>query len=67
MNEYLTWNDLSDVEKEQATNTYLFIREIEEERNRCEVTEEYPEPMNWEAVKDCKFQRRDNGYIDVII
>ena len=65
---FINWNDLTDVEKEQVINTYLCIREEEEEqRDRNEVTEEYPEPMDWRYVKTCRFERQDNGYVDVII
>lgn len=64
---YLKWEDLTDAEKEQALNSYLCIREEEEQRDRNEVTDEYPNPMDWRAVKSCKFERQSNGYISVII
>ena len=64
---FLSWNDLTDAEREQVINTYLCIREEEEQRDRNEVTEEYPELMDWRAVKGCRFERQNNGYIDVII
>lgn len=64
---FLSWNDLTEAEKEQVANTYLCIREGEEQRDRNEVTEEYPEPMDWRAVKGCRFERQNNGYVDVII
>lgn len=53
--------------REQALNSYLCIREEEEQRDRNEVTDEYPNPMDWRAVKSCKFERQNNGYISVII
>ena len=63
---FLNWNDLTNAEREQTINTYLCIREEEEQRDRNEVTETYPEPMDWRLVKPCKFERRESGYVDVI-
>lgn len=65
--EVLTWDDLSLIEQEQAKEQYLSIRENKEQRGRDEVTEEYPEPMDWRGVKECSFIRDDKGYIDVLI
>lgn len=63
----LMWDDLTEEEKEQAKETYLFIREIEEDRLRNEITQNYDEPINENYVKYCKFERKENGYIEVII
>ena len=65
--EFVKWDDLKEHEKEQAINTYLCIREMEERRSRDETTPEYPEPMDWRFVKECKLQRNKTGYIEVII
>lgn len=54
---FLGWNDLTNAEREQVVNTYLCIRENEEQRDRNEVTEEYPEHMDWRAVEGCRFER----------
>ena len=64
---YLKWNDLTLSEQEQAKETYLSIREHEEDRSRDETTQDYPEPMDWRGVRYCLFERKENGYIDVII
>lgn len=63
----LTWENLTKEEQKQTTETYLYIREIEEDRLRNEVTEDYPEPIDKDGVKDCKFERDEYGYIVVII
>lgn len=63
----LTWNDLTEEEKEQAKETYLYIREIEEDRHENEITQDYEEPINKNYVKYCRFERKENGYIEVII
>jgi hypothetical protein len=53
---WLTWNDLTDIEKEQAIESYCGIREWEEQ-----------EPCSRErAIEDlpcCKFERQEDGYI----
>ena len=67
MIETVIWDDLKDYEKEQVINTYLCIREVEEGRDRNEVTQDYPEPMDWRFVKGCRFLRNGNGYVEVII
>lgn len=63
---YLKWNDLTKDEKIQATETYLTIREEEEQRNRCDVLGDYSQPIDWAAVTGCRFERKD-GYVEVII
>lgn len=65
-NEILRWEHLTEEEKEQAKETYLCIRECEEERGRNDISPDYPNPIDWEGVMDCHFER-DNGYIHVII
>ena len=53
----LEWDDLTEYEKELAKEQYLTIREDEEQRGRDEVNEWFPEPMDWEYVKECLFRR----------
>ena len=64
----LTWDDLEPWEQEVAKEQYLFIREQEEERARDEITEEYPEPIDWTYVKGCTFTRnKEDMTVDVWI
>ena len=60
MNKWLGWNDLTDAEKEQAIESYMFVRTEEEEtpcsRERAE-----------EEIVGCQFERQDTGYIYVNI
>lgn len=65
--EFLKWNDLTKAEQEQAKETYIRIREDEEERDRNEITNDYPEPIDSTGVEGCSFERQADGYIDVII
>lgn len=65
--EWLTWNDLTDEEKKQARETYISIREAEEERRRDEITEEYPYPIDGDGVLNRRFLRESDGYITVDI
>lgn len=62
----LKWDELSTIDKEQAKEQYLYIRECEEQRGRNEVTPEYPYPIDWELVKECKFDVKD-GAVNVWI
>ena len=56
----LEWDDLNEYEKEQAIESYMFVRTEEEEtpcsRKRAE-----------EEVICCGFERQDTGYIYVNI
>ena len=63
------WDDLTEAEKEQARESYICIREEEECRNRDELTEKYPYPINSDCVECCKGFYRDleTGYIFVDI
>lgn len=63
----LTYNDLTDDEKMQVTETYVCIREHEEGRNRNEINNDYPEPIDPTGVENCKFHRTDYGYVEVLI
>lgn len=63
----LSWSDLTEEEKEQAKETYLCIREIEEDRPRNEITQDYNKPIDQSYAKYCKFIRNNKGYIEVII
>ena len=67
MTQWLSWNDLTEMEKAQATESYIWIREQEEQRQRDEITEEYPEPINPDGVTCCRFERMEDGYIYVDI
>lgn len=63
----LCWNDLTTNEKIQATETYLSIREAE-----CEYSRDTPEfleenPSGADGVKNCSFERENDGYIAVLI
>lgn len=67
-NDFLQWSDLTKEEQEQAMESYINIREREEERDRNEVTNDYPEPIDGTEVENCLFERRqEDGYIFVII
>lgn len=65
--DYIYWEDLSPAEKEQATETYICIRECEEQRSRDEVTNTYAELINPSNVECCKFIRQEDGYVIVDI
>ena len=67
LNKYHKWDDLTLPEQEYVKEQYLSIREHEENRGRNEITQDYPEPIDWRGVKDCYFERKENGTIDVII
>ena len=58
MIKWLEWNDLTESEKEQAIESYMFVRTGEEEtpcsRERAE-----------QEVVCCRFERQDTGYIYV--
>lgn len=63
----LIYSDLTDDEKIQVTETYICIREHEEERNREEITNDYPEPIDPTGVENCTFHRTDDGFVEVMI
>lgn len=67
MTQWLSWDDLTELEKEQATESYIYIREVEEQRQRDEITKDYPEPINPKRVEGCRFERMSDGYIYVDI
>ena len=57
---WLTWNDLSDMEREQAIESYCGIREWEEQKpcSRKRAIQDLP----------CyKFERQEDGYININI
>lgn len=54
---WLLWEELTDLEKEQARNSYVYLRGMEEE------TEE--ENIDSSGVLSCRFERMDDGYIYV--
>ena len=56
---WLQWNNLTDVEKEQARNSYVHLRAIEEETDE--------ESIDPSGVKVCRFERMDDGciYVDL--
>ena len=53
----LLWADLTDDEKIEATEQYVYIRECEEGRDRDGTNKEYPAPIDPEGVKSCTFYR----------
>ena len=67
--DWLTWDELTEAEKEQSTESYIGIREWEEERNRSDVTsnKDYDKPINTDMLKDCRFERTESGYIIIHI
>lgn len=54
---WLLWEELTDLEKGQAQNSYVYLRGMEEE------TEE--ENIDSSGVLSCRFERMDDGYIYV--
>ena len=65
----LTWNYLTDEEKEQARESYICFREQEEERERNDVTSnpDYGYVITGNGVENCRFERNKDGYIFVNI
>ena len=62
------WYELTDEQKEAATEQYVCIRECEEERNRDDVNEIYTEPIDASYVSTCRFEVDDkDGSLEVII
>ena len=55
---WLVWNELTKDEKEQAIESYAYLREIEEEKS-CSIKRAL------EEVICCKFERQQDGYIYV--
>jgi hypothetical protein len=66
---YLTWNDLTEAEKEQAKESYIGVREWEEERSRDDTTsnKDYDCPISTDILEDCRFERTESGYIVIYI
>lgn len=66
---FLHWNDLTEAEKEQAKESYICLREYEEDRNRDDVTSnpDYDYPITGDGVESCRFERMESGNIFVII
>ena len=60
MNKWLKWEDLTEAEKEQAIESYIFVRTEEEE---CPCSRKRAE----EEIVGCSFERQDTGYIYVNI
>lgn len=62
------FEDLSARERAQVTETYLCIREHEENRARNKTTKEYPEPIDPSGVKNCTlYKDLDSGYVYPLI
>lgn len=56
---WLTWNDLNDLEKEQAIESYCYIRECEEEKP-------HSKDKAIKNVVNCRFERINNYiYVDL--
>lgn len=54
---WLLWEELTDLEKEQARNSYVYLRGMEEETDE--------ENIDSSGVLSCRFERMDDGYIYV--
>lgn len=54
---WLLWEELTDLEKEQARNSYVYLRGMEEETGE--------ENIDSSGVLSCRFERMDDGYIYV--
>ena len=69
MSKYLTWNDLTEIEKEQAKESYIGVREWEEERDRNDIksNKDYNHPINTDILVECRFNRTESGYIEIIL
>lgn len=69
MSKYLTWNDLTEIEKEQAKESYIGVREWEEERERNDVisNKDYDCVINTDILAECQFERTESGYIIIHI
>lgn len=66
---WLKWDDLNRTERAQARESYISIREYEEERDRDDVVSNpnYNKPIDGSGVRCCGFQRMPDGYIYVNI
>ena len=64
---YRRWEDLTLEQKEQATETYLILRETEEGRGRNETNPDYPDPIDPKGVESCTFSILGDGYVQVNI
>lgn len=66
---WLAWSDLTKEEKEQAKESYIYIRECEEGRNRNDITSnpDYDYPITADGIEYCKFERMKDGYIFINI
>lgn len=58
MKEILTYEQLTDEQRQMAINQYIAIRECEEDRawNDILSNPDYPEPIDWQGVKTCRFE-----------
>lgn len=57
---WLYWEDLTPEEKKQACESYITIRELEEEKSRSTVIKKYRND-----VVNKRFERMPDGYIYV--
>lgn len=64
---WLEWDDLNRTERTQARESYISIREYEEQRDRNDVVSnpDYDKPIDGSGVLCCRFQRMPDGYIYV--
>lgn len=64
---WLSWDELTEEQKEQAQESYMLMREEEEERARDDVfsNPDYDEPIDPEGVKSCRFEIMEDGYVYV--
>ena len=69
MTKWLTWDDLTDEEKVAARESYICIREHEEDRHRDDITNnpDYDYPITGDSVEGCRFERMESGciYVDI--
>lgn len=57
---WLHWENLTPAEKKQARESYITIRELEEEKSRSTVIKKYRND-----VVNKRFERKPDGYIYV--
>lgn len=63
LSDNMTWDDLSLEQKQYVIRQYIAIREAEENRVWDDIMSNpnYPEPINWEGVKNCTFKVNGNN------
>lgn len=66
---WLLWDELTESQKEQAQESYMLIREEEEERTKDDVSAnpDYDYPIDPEHTQSCRFEVTSDGYVYVDI